>query len=482
MIACLSKVGWLAGGALVFLALIGWSLAQAGDAFVSERPLPEKRKFHSDAVEQLITEVKGAIKDPQLAWIFENCYPNTLDTTVDFSTTNGKPDSFIITGDIDAMWLRDSSAQVNGYLPLCPQDAHLSQMIVGLIHRQAACIQLDPYANAFYKDATRVSIWKNDHTLMKPGVHERKWELDSLCYCIRLAYQYVQITRDTSPFDDEWKQAMHRAVETMIDQQRKDGKGGYSFTRDGRPSDSQVGGGYGAPFKPVGMICSAFRCSDDATTYLFNIPDNLFAVVSLRQLAVILDQIHDKSGLGDTCLSLATEVENAVKAYGIVDNPKGGGKIYAYEVDGLGHSLLMDDAGIPGLTSIPYLGYGTLGELLYQSSRKFAQSMDNPFFYKGTAAEGLGSEHVGPPNVWPMGIIDRALTTSDDRKISMCLNMLKTTTAGTGFIHESFDKDNPKNYTRPWFAWVNNLFGELVIKVYHQRPQLLQEAAFHPTL
>src|SRR5579871_4131104 len=189
--------------ALVCLIALGVRLTAADDSFVSKRPPREKRKFHSDAVERLITEVKGAIADPQLAWIFENCYPNTLDTTVDFSTKNGKPDSFIITGDIDAMWLRDSSAQVNGYLPLCPRDPHLSNMIAGLIHRQAACIELDPYANAFYKDATRISEWKNDHTLMKPGVHERKWELNSLCYCIRLAYQYLKITKDTSPFDDD---------------------------------------------------------------------------------------------------------------------------------------------------------------------------------------------------------------------------------------------------------------------------------------
>ena len=462
---------------LLCFALCGLVAAHAEDTLVSRRPPPEKRRFHSDAVEAEITRVKAAIGDPELAWIFENCYPNTLDTTVDFGMQDGKPDTFIITGDIDAMWLRDSSAQVQAYLPLCARDSHLAQMIAGLIHRQAACIQLDPFANAFYKDASRVSQWKNDHTVMKPGVHERKWELDSLCYSIRLAYQYWKVTGSLAAFDDNWSMAMHRAVETMLDQQRKDGRGRYSFTRDvGPPTDTQAGGGYGAPFKPDGMICSAFRASDDATTYLFNIPQNLFAVVSLRQLAEMLDALRDRSGLAAKCRSLAEEVEGAVARDGIVENPRGGGKLYAYECDGLGHTVLMDDAGIPSLTAIPYLGFRTLDDPVYQNSRRFAQSRENPFYYKGTAAEGTGSPHVSGPYVWPMGIISRALTSTNDQEIRSCLEMLATTTAGTGFIHETFNKDNPQSYTREWFAWVNNLFGELILKIDHDRPQLLKPA------
>jgi meiotically up-regulated gene 157 (Mug157) protein len=447
-------------------------------SYKSQRPPLKKRTFRSKAVEQLITQVKPAIKDPELAWLFENCYPNTLDTTVDFGTKDGKPDTYIITGDIDAMWLRDSSAQVQAYLPLCPHDQPLSQMIAGLIHRQNAYILLDPYANAFYKDETKISEWKNDHTLMKPGVHERKWELDSLCYCIRLAYQYWKMTGDNSVFDDHWKKAMHRAVETMLDQQRKKGNGGYTFMRDNtRAIDTLGNDGYGPPFKPTGMICSSFRNSDDAATYLFNIPENLFAVVSLRQLAEMLEAVGDENDLAKTCRLLSQEVEEAVFAHGVIDNPKGGGKLYVYECDGLGHHLLIDDAGQPNLTSIPYLGYKTVDDPIYQNSRKFSQSAGNPFFHKGRAAEGTGSPHTEGPTIWPMGIVGRALTSTDDREIRLCLEMLKRSSAGTGFLHESFHKDDAAKFSRSWFAWVNTLFGELIVKIHHERPHLLADGA-----
>ena len=458
---------------LIGLMAMGTSSVKAGDTFVSQRPPPEKRTFHSDAVEQLLTQVKSSIKDPELAWIFENCYPNTLDTTVDFSVRDGQPDTFIITGDIHAMWLRDSSAQVQAYLPLCPQDPHLAQMIVGLIHRQTHCILIDPYANAFNLDESKIGH-RTDHTVMKPGVFERKWELDSLCYCLHLDYQYWKITGDTSAFDANWEKAMHLTVETMIDQQRKTGPGNYSFTRDNtRPIDTLTGNGYGAPFKPTGMICSPFRNSDDAATYLFNIPENLFAVVSLRELAKILDGLKDDSHLAGTCRSLANEVEQAVAANGIVPNPKGGGNLYAYECDGLGHYLLIDDAGMPGLTAIPYLGYKTVSDPVYQNSRAFAQSEANPFFFKGTVAEGTGSPHKPGPKIWPIGIIGRALTSTDDREIADCLDMLKRSAAATGFMHESFNANDSGKFSRKWFAWANTLFGGLIVKLYQERPKLL---------
>jgi meiotically up-regulated gene 157 (Mug157) protein len=463
---------------LLCSALACVQTAHAADSYVSQRPPVAQRKFQSEAVEQVIAQVKSSIADPKLAWMFENCYPNTLDTTVDFGTRDGKPDTFVITGDIDAMWLRDSSAQVEGYLSLCREDAHLAAMIAGLIHRQSACILLDPYANAFSKDGSRVSMWHNDHTLMKPGVHERKWELDSLCYCIRLDYQYWKVTGDLSVFDDEWNRAMHVAVATMIDQQRKDGRGSYSFMRDNNGEiNTQANGGYGAPFKPVGMICSAFRNSDDATTYLFNIPDNLFAVVSLRQLAEILDALSDRSGLAARSRALAAEVEAAVNQYGIIDDPWGDGKMYVYECDGLGHDLIIDDAGIPSLTTLPYLGCVPLRDPIYQNSRRFAQSLHNPLFYRGAAAEGTGSTHISGRNIWPMGIIGRALTSTDNAEILHCLAMLETSQADTGFMHESFNADNPQRFTRKWFAWVNNLFGVLVLKVERERPQLLARPA-----
>ena len=256
------------------------------------RPAVEKRRFTSVAVENEITRVTHAVADPDLAWMFQACYPNTLDTTVDFTTAGGKPDTFVITGDINAMWLRDSSAQVQAYLPLCKQDAHLAEMIAGLIHRQTACILIDPYANAFLKDASKPSPHARDRTLMQPSVYQRDWELDSLCYCIRLDYQYWKVTGAVAAFDADWWKAMRLAETTMREQQRKDGNGPYRF--EGRLANA----GWGPPIKPTGMICTAFRASDDPAKYLFNIPENLFAVTSLEQLAEMSDALRPGDGFG----------------------------------------------------------------------------------------------------------------------------------------------------------------------------------------
>jgi len=445
-------------------------------SFISQRPAVGKRNFTSDSVEALITEVKKNIKDGELGWMFENCFPNTLDTTVFFEMKDGKPDTYVITGDIDAMWLRDSSAQVNPYLPLCKNDKHLSQMVEGVIRRQTKCILLDPYANAFYKDSTKISPWKTDATEMKPGVHERKWELDSLCYCIRLAYQYWKITGNTAQMDDAWHQCMELVVATMKDQQRKTDQGKYHFQRKTITlSDTLAGDGYGRPVKANGMICSAFRNSDDATTYLYNIPENLFAVTALRQLVEMIKATSHRDELIVICRDLADEVEKATLSNGIVEQ-KEFGKIYAYECDGLGNYKLMEDAGIPGLITIPYLGYGKTDDEIYTHSRKFALSVANPYFYRGKTVEGIGSQHLAYKGemIWPMGIISRAITSNDNAEITYCINILKNTHAGTGFMHEGFKPNSPKNFTRHWFAWANSFFGEMVWKVYREKPELLQ--------
>src|SRR5882757_11230877 len=248
-----------------------------------------KRKFKSIAVEKTIQEVRTKIGNKELGWLFENCFPNTLDTTVDFEVTGGQPDTYVITGDIDAMWLRDSSAQVWPYMPLCKEDKALQQLIRGVIHRQVKCILKDPYANAFYKNEAKVSEWKaTDITDMKPGIHERKWEIDSLCYPIRLAYGYWEITGDASPFDADWLAAMKRVLQTFKEQQRKDGEGPYSFQRrTSWATDGVPMGGYGYPTKKVGLIHSMFRPSDDATIYPFLIPSNIFALNSLANLRTL---------------------------------------------------------------------------------------------------------------------------------------------------------------------------------------------------
>ena len=405
--------------------------------------------------------------------MFGNCFPNTIDTTVDFRMVKGKPDTYVITGDIDAMWLRDSSAQVFPYLPLTKEDEALRQMVAGVINRQTRCILLDPYANAFYKDETKISPWKTDLTPMKPGVHERKWEVDSLCYPIRLAYRYWKTTGDTAPFDASWRNAVLLTLKTFREQQRKENRGPYHFQRRTETqTDTLAGKGYGNPGKPVGLIFSMFRPSDDATVFPFLVPSNFFAVVSLRQAAEMLEQIHHDTTSAAECTALADEVENALREYAVV-NPHGFGDIYAYEVDAFGDFYCIDDGNIPNLLSLIYLGAVKPDDKTYLNTRRFVLSENNPYFCKGKAGTGEGGPHVGMNMIWPLGLIVQALTSTDDSEIAECLATLQKTHAGTGFMHEAFNKDDPKKFTRSWFAWANTIFGELILKVYHERPHLL---------
>lgn len=430
----------------------------------NRRPAPADRLFVSKAVEDEIAHVKSLLTNRQLAWMFENCFPNTIDTTVHFRMLDGNPDTFVYTGDIHAMWLRDSGAQVWPYLQLANKDEQLRLMLEGVVRRQLMCINFDPYANAF-NDGPVGSYWESDNTDMKPELHERKWEIDSLCYVIRLAYEYWKVTGDDSVFDETWLKAVNNILTTFIQQQRKDGVGPYRFTRKtDRSTDTLNNNGLGAPVNPVGLIVSCFRPSDDATTLQFLVPSNLFAVTSLRKAAEILTVVNKDEELAAKCTALADEVENAIKKYAVVDHTEFG-KIYAFEVDGFGNALLMDDANVPSLLALPYLGDVDVNDPVYRNTRRFVWSTSNPYFFKGKAAEGIGGPHVGYDMIWPMSIMMKAFTSTDDAEIKQCIETLMTTHNGTGFMHESFHKDNPSNFTREWFAWQNTLFGELILKL-----------------
>ena len=294
------------------------------------RPEPAKRLFRSQAVENEIIRVQKLLRNSKLAWMFTNCFPNTLDTTVHFRKgKDGKPDTFVYTGDIHAMWLRDSGAQVWPYVQLANSDPELKTMLAGVINRQFKCINIDPYANAF-NDGPKGGEWMSDLTDMKPELHERKWEIDSLCYPLRLAYQYWKTTGDASIFDEEWIQAITNILRTFKEQQRKDGVGPYKFQRKTeRALDTVTNDGLGNPVKPVGLIVSTFRPSDDATTLQYLVPSNFFAVSSLRKAADILTTVNKKTALANECKALANEVETALKKYAVYNHPKYG-KIYAF--------------------------------------------------------------------------------------------------------------------------------------------------------
>lgn len=462
----------MAGAALLLNKLTVLGKGSVDDFPVVRVPA-DKRHFSSNAIEQAIKTFQSNVKNKETAWLFGNCFPNTLDTTVYHQTNDGRPDTYVITGDIDAMWLRDSSAQVWPYLGFMKEDKKLQQLIAGVINRQSFCINKDPYANAFYNDENKRGEWKDDLTTMLPGIHERKWEIDSLCYPIRLAYRYWKLTGDTSPFDALWQSAIKKTLQTFKEQQRKENDGPYTFQRTTAwATDGVAMAGYGYPVKPVGLICSMFRPSDDATVFSFLIPSNFFAVVSLRQGAEMMKAIANDSITAESMNNLANEVERALRQHAITTHPAYG-KIYAFEVNGMGSVNLMDDANVPSLLALPYLGAVKNTDPIYQNTRRFVLGEYNPFFFKGKAAEGIGGPHIGKDMVWPMSIIMRGLTSNNDQEISKCIAVLTRTHGGTGFMHESFHKDDPTKFTRKWFAWANTLFGEFLWKVYKEKPALI---------
>ena len=452
----------------ILVLVIGLMLAFGAEAqeYVSRRPAEKDRLFRSVAVDAKVKEVASLLTNPKLAWMFVNCFPNTLDTTVHFDRdgNGGRGDTFIYTGDIAAMWLRDSGAQVWPYLPYAASDPDLRKMIAGVLLRQFRQICIDPYANAFNDGPTGAGA-QSDVTgsKMNPEVFERKWEIDSHCYPIRLAYKYWKTTGDSSVFGEEWLDAIAMTLKIFEEQQRKKDDGPYYFLRvTDRQLDTKCCVGRGNPTKYCGLIASSFRPSDDATTFEFLVPSNFFAVQSLRQASEILLTVTANKRLSKKCVRLADEVEKALKKHAVVKHPKFG-KIYAYEVDGFGNAFMMDDANIPSLLSLPYLGAVSAEDPIYKNTRKFVLSEWNPYFYKGKAGEGIGSPHISLEVIWPMSIIMRAFTSTNDKEIKKCVEMLLETDAGTGFIHESFHKDDASEFTREWFAWQNSLFGELII-------------------
>ncbi|MBQ2966130.1 MAG: glycoside hydrolase family 125 protein [Bacteroidales bacterium] len=444
------------------------ALTMSAQKYESQRPAENERLFKSEIIELKIVEITQKLTNPKLAWMFANCFPNTLDTTVHYNPDghDGQGDTFVITGDIEAMWLRDSGAQVWPYIPYATYDNEVRKMIAGTILRQFDCINIDPYANAFNYGPTGCH-WASDKTGTKidDRVHERKWEIDSHCYPIRLAYEYWKVTGDSKIFGKSWLKAMDNILETLKTQQRKKDDGPYYFLRNtDRQLDTKCNQGWGNPVNPCGLIVSSFRPSDDATTFDFLIPSNFFAVQSLRQAAEILTTVNGEKAMAKECTKLADEVEKALKKHAVVKHPKFG-KIYAFEVDGFGNCFMMDDSNIPSLASLAYLGAVDINDPIYQNTRDFVYSEWNPYFFKGKAGEGVGGPHCGYDMIWPMSIMMRAFTSQNDKEIKQCIETLMTTDAGTGFMHESFHKDNPKDFTRSWFAWQNSLFGELIIKL-----------------
>lgn len=435
---------------------------------LTSRPEPHDRLFRNDLIEDTLTQIADKIADEDIRRMFEQCFPNTLDTTIYHSEREGKPDTFVVTGDIPAMWLRDSVNQVWPYLRYVSKDEEIKNLFTGLIHRQTLCVNSDPYANAFNREVhdERVEAW------------ERKYELDSLAAFYRLSVGYYKATKDLSPFTDTWLQAINKSLDVIhIEQNTLDKENHellYHFTTpSGHLHPAVRLQGYGYPGKRCGLTRCVFRPSDDESVFPYLIPANAMAVVFLRELKPILEHLS-ASETAKVASKLADEIDDGIKEWGQVEHKKYG-KIYAYEVDGFGSSCIMDDPNIPSLLSLPYLGYCKTDDRVYQNTRKLILSRWNSFFAKGEVACGVTSPHVGVcDHFWPMATIMQALTTDDKDEIIECLQTLKRTHAGTFYMHESVDVNNEHRFTRHWFAWVNSLFGELILTLQDTMPEILQ--------
>ncbi|MBB3112694.1 hypothetical protein FHS18_004796 [Paenibacillus phyllosphaerae] len=409
---------------------------------------------------RLMQHIRATLPDKEhLAAIFENGFSNTLHTTI-----KRMPDgtTFVITGDIPAMWLRDSAAQVRPYLVLAGEDADLADMIEGLVRRQLACVLLDPYANAFNQSPTGGGH-QQDLTAMTPWLWERKYEIDSLCYPLQLSYLLWKNTGRTSQFDETFRRAAAAIIELWTTEQHHETESPYSFERlNCPPTDTLPRDGKGSLTGYTGMTWSGFRPSDDACTYGYLIPSNMFAVVVLRYLEEIATEVLADPGLAEQASLLRAEIDRGIQHYGIIDHPEYG-RIYAYETDGLGNHNLMDDANVPSLLAIPYLGYVGKEDPVYQNTRRFILSRANPYFFEGEAASGIGSPHTPDRYIWHIALAMQGLTATDKQEQEQMLELLAATTADTGLMHEGFHADDPQQFTRPWFSWANMMYSELLL-------------------
>lgn len=420
------------------------------------------KKSVDESLKKFIQEVKEKLGNHrEIAILFDNCYRNTLQKTVE-RLEDGT--TYVITGDIPAMWLRDSTAQMRPYLFLAADNEDIADILEGLIKRQIAYIHIDPYANAFNREANG-ACWELDETLRNDWVWERKYEIDSLCYPVQLMYLFWKVTKRTELFDNFLKSALEKIIQVFRIEQNHEEKSEYSFVRNNTFfTDTLSRGGKGALVKPdIGLTWSGFRPSDDACTYGYLIPSNMFAAVILGYIEEIATVVYKDTVLMKAAQELKTEISIGIEKFGITTK-EGYGDVYAYEVDGYGQYNLMDDANVPSLLSMEYLGYKPIRKEVAENTRKLILSEANPYYYVGSKATGIGSSHTPVRYIWHISLAMQGLTTKDNHEKINILKKLVETDADSGLMHESFHVDNPNKYTRDWFSWANALFCELVLE------------------
>lgn len=446
------------------------------------RPDPACRTFNSSDVERVITDMASVIADPDLYRLFQNAYPNTLDTAIKwkgYAANNSDEElTFVITGDINAMWLRDSANQMQSYLPVLTADSSadsIASLYRGVINLQARYLLTDPYCNSFQPPVeSNISASVNSAaaddtvtpTYSNLTVFECKYELDSLAAFLEVSTNYYNATQDLDFFANfQWPAAIQSLMNTAIAMQTptygSDGsvlESPYTFTRETtRATETLANDGLGSPVgNGTGLIRSAFRPSDDSTLYQLFIPANMMFSRYLSSAAQIMAALGDAapSGLADQMTALADSVRAAIETYGVVTNANSGQKVYAYEIDGFGGTIIMDDANIPSLLSAPFLGYLDASDEVYQNTRAYVldqtSTNGNPYFMRGPVINAVGGPHAGPGYAWPMASIIRILTSDDEAEITNELGEIVSSTDGLGLIHESINTFNQSDWTRQW--------------------------------
>lgn len=397
-----------------------------------------------------------------------------LRTLTDTITMGEDGTAFVITGDIPAMWMRDSTTQLTPYLRFLGSCPPLADLVAAIVRRQLACLDHDPYANAF-NDGPTGAHYGPDDVCDDPHVWEQKYEIDSLAYPVTLAHTLWRATGRTDVFDKRAHRVLRKITRQLRIEQDHD-TSAYRFQRDTDiPTETLARDGRGTAVGRTGMTWSGFRPSDDACTYGYNIPANLFAAQALLAIGEIAVEVLDDAALAADARALSRELVAGVAEFGVVDAVDaavdaaadavdGGRRIYAYEVDGLGGVLRMDDANTPSLLSLPLIAPDVFDEDVWRATREFVLSPANPYYFTGTATSGIGSPHTEPGWVWPIALAIEALTGTPEDRVSV-LDLLARTDGGTGRMHESFDASDPTAFSRPWFSWADSMFCELALVV-----------------
>lgn len=411
-------------------------------------------------MEHFISQVWQQSRDcPELMKIFENCYTNTLNTTI---KNMGDGTVHVITGDIPAMWLRDSTAQVRPYLFCAKENDKINKMIAGVVRRQFKYVCIDEYANAF-NELPNGACWEKDDPEQNPWVWERKFEIDSLCYPVQLAYLLWKNTGCVSQFDENFFNGVEKIFQVFRTEQYHEERSAYRFQRKNTLfQDTLSRDGKGALVKSgTGLIWSGFRPSDDACTYGYLIPSNMFVVVIMGYLEEMAKELFHNEQMEKAAGLLKEQVREAVEKEGKVYTQEFG-MIYAYEVDGYGMYHLMDDANVPSLLAAEYLGY-PVDKQAAENTRRFILSDANPYYYRGTKAVGVGSTHTPSGYIWHIAMAIQGLTSTSREEKRRILENMAATTGGKDVMHEGFFCDDDHKFTREWFSWANAMYAELFL-------------------